>query len=222
MISDIFVKDYATKKILKSWYIFKNFIYFIFYWSVYSLISRTKKVVPRPELELEVVGGLCYVSLLHVLIWWVLHQPKCRIWCMLIVWLWDILYEEVVCRTRGKWYLLRPHCWAHRNVWVRTVGLSIAKVVFLEFCLWVNGNVCGVLLYGNPVTYCIELRCLHWGDRTSEQLIAVVGLCVWQSLLVLGKDVVANLGYRMGWMPLCLAASGMQSGLYCARVYAVI
>ena len=35
LISDIIVNEYTTKRILKSQYIFKNFIYFIFNWSVY-------------------------------------------------------------------------------------------------------------------------------------------------------------------------------------------
>ena len=42
LMSDIIVKDYTTKKILKSHYIFKNFISFIFNKSVYTLISSTK------------------------------------------------------------------------------------------------------------------------------------------------------------------------------------
>ena len=41
-ISDIIVNYYTTKKILKSWYIFKILIYFIFNWSVYHLIFSTK------------------------------------------------------------------------------------------------------------------------------------------------------------------------------------
>ena len=41
---------------LKSQYIFKNFIYFIFNWSVYPLISSTISG-PLPELELQLCAG---------------------------------------------------------------------------------------------------------------------------------------------------------------------
>ena len=61
LISDIIVNDCTTKKILKSQYIFKNFIYFIFNWSVYPLISSTKSG-PQPELEVGLIlpgPGLC-------------------------------------------------------------------------------------------------------------------------------------------------------------------
>ena len=120
---------------------------------------------------------LSYVSLLDVLICWVKHQPKCCIGRMLVVWLWDRLHEKLVlvCWTRDKWNLWRPDCWASRSMWVRTVSLSIAKVVFLEFCLWVSGNVCGGLLCGYLLHWTLQLALRRGRFWTA---CAVVVLCV--------------------------------------------
>ena len=71
LISDIIVNDYATKKILKSWCTFKNIILFIFYSSVYPLISSTK-VVPWPELEQYALIKYLLPRILYILI------EKCR------------------------------------------------------------------------------------------------------------------------------------------------
>ena len=58
------VNDFATKKILKSQYIFKNFILFIFNWSVYPLISSTKSG-PLPELEYIPCQNITICSVMH-------------------------------------------------------------------------------------------------------------------------------------------------------------
>ena len=70
------VNDCTTNKILKSQYIFKNFILFIFNWSVYPLISSTKSG-PRPELE-DSSCQLIVFNQIHRIMWSILGSIICQ------------------------------------------------------------------------------------------------------------------------------------------------